>query len=150
MEVKMWNLAGTLYISRVLVRSEDDLRSLYMFTYGGHLYFICHIQYIYLSRDKGRRRSRSWGSCWTLCILQRMTFFTEKCQVRLFPLNYSSGSSPTPTLLALSSTIFLTPSVPSVSSFWDKSIGFLARSKWIELRPSCWNEPSWLPKCNYA
>lgn len=81
---KMWNWTQTWYISCVLVLSEDDFRSLYGYVHR-HLYFICHI---YLSRDEG-------GRCCTLCISQRMVFFTKKCQVRLSLLNYNF-SNPTP------------------------------------------------------
>lgn len=114
---------GEHYISSLLVSSEDFVD---MFRDGGHLYFICHL---YLSLNEDVRGSRLVGGA-ELCILQRMAFLTEKCQVRLFLLNYSFGNPLRPALFALSFSIFLTPRVPSVpSSLRDESIGFLARSK---------------------
>lgn len=110
---------------------------------GRHLYFICHL---YLCMGEN---GRCGGRSWTLFLyLSVDSFLYRGISAQVIPFKLQHQQHP-PTLSPfpyIHSSLLLSVS----SSHLDNSIGFSVYSKWIELQRSCRNEPSRLPKCNYA
>lgn len=108
------------------------------------VFYLPFTVYLWMGED-GRCGGRSWTFSLYLSV---DSFLYRGISAQVIPFKLQHQQHP-PTI---SPFPYMHSSLPlSISSsHLDNSIGFSVYSKWIELRRSCWNEPSRLPKCNYA